>query len=436
MKPQIHILNGDALSDQFPSSLKGEQIVMRECLVDGSVKGKNLVEFYKTRANFLNDHYGGCTEEEYTTKVIVEFQKILTIEKDPDINLWFEDDLFCQVNLWFVSWLLHTAEKRNNIYLVRPVFHTRYGFGGLTLEELLDIFKHKKLLPEIPVFAKCWEYYRDDKLQDLDELTKGWQSKYPFLQTATEAHIARIPKEGQLGRPQESLLQIALELGTDEFGPVFQEFCEREAIYGFGDLQVKRLFDEVKDSLDEESLYKGLLKRKYEAFSVADNAVLKKLLRLEIFELLETKEEYDSEDLHIWGLTYYLSDDDKEYHTMLASEKFQEAYELDPDNFLACLYIAHCYHDQQRLEEALAYYVKVDQEALKDFQVWRYVKLIEQIGYCQYKLGRKEIGRQKFQEVLEWYKKPEWEDIALPLEMMDCLPETDEIIQEIKLFLP
>jgi hypothetical protein len=34
------------------------------------------------------------------------------------------------------------------------------------------------------------------------------------------------------------------------FGTVFQEFCKRESIYGFGDLQVKRIFDEVVHEVD------------------------------------------------------------------------------------------------------------------------------------------------------------------------------------------
>lgn len=47
------------------------------------------------------------------------------------------------------------------------------------------------------------------------------------------------------GRPIQSLITIMKELDTEEFGPVLREFNKRESIYGFGDLQVKRLFDEI-----------------------------------------------------------------------------------------------------------------------------------------------------------------------------------------------
>ncbi len=35
-------------------------------------------------------------------------------------------------------------------------------------------------------------------------------------------------------------------LQTQNFGLIFREFCKREGIYGFGDLQVKRLLEEIQ----------------------------------------------------------------------------------------------------------------------------------------------------------------------------------------------
>jgi hypothetical protein len=78
----------------------------------------------------------------------------------------------------------------------------------------------------------------------MDANLKG---KYPFIPAAVEAHIARIPTENSPGRPRQTLLDIMKELETDEFGPVFREFCKLESIYGLADLQVKRLLKEIKN---------------------------------------------------------------------------------------------------------------------------------------------------------------------------------------------
>jgi len=178
--------------------------------------------------------------------------------------------------------------------------------------------------------------------------------------------------------------------------------------------------------------YKDILLKKYKDFDFEDNQERKKLLRFEILNILKNETNLNSDDYYIWGLTYYMSDDDKEYHRDLALEKFIDSYSLDSGNFMACLYTAHCYHDKCDYANALNYYELVNQEELKKIQLWRYVKLIEQIGFCNFKLGRADIGRQLFLEVLDWYRKLPSDDRVVPSEMLECLPDTDEIIIEMK----
>jgi len=146
--------------------------------------------------------------------------------------------------------------------------------------------------------------------------------------------------------------------------------------------------------------YKDILIKKYETYVLEQFPERKKLLRFEIFNILNGLEKPDSYDYQIWGLTYYNSINDKEYNLTLGLDKFQTAYEMDSSNFMACLFIAHCFHDKGNLKDALKYYELVNQEELKEFQIWRYVKLIEQIGYCNYKLGNYDLGREQFKEVL------------------------------------
>lgn len=183
----------------------------------------------------------------------------------------------------------------------------------------------------------------------------------------------------------------------------------------------------------EEKNYKKILIDKYDAFYLEENATKKKLLQIQIQNILRDVSNPDTKDFHIWGLTYYSIDEEaeKEININLALEKFLKAYQLDTNNFLACLYVAHCFHDKNDLNQALNYYEKVNKEDLKEFQIWRYVKLIEQIGYCHFKLGREDIGKKKFEEVLNWYKKTEFGQLAVPAELMECLDKSDQIVKEI-----
>jgi len=245
MIKQYHILNGDSLKEQFPKSIPGERIVTRECLVDGSVKGNTLSEFYQTRAGFIENSYSSSTQQDYFEKTVSEFQKMQDIPDDAEINLWFEDDLFCQVNFWFVIHLLVKKNRNYQYFLVRPKSHSRYSFGRLSEVELLSVYENRIRLSEPEKLAKLWEAYQTNDTTKLIQIAEQLKEAYPFIAEAVKAHIERIPANGNLGRPEQTLIQIMEELKTDEFEPVFREFCKREEIYGFGDLQVKRMLDKL-----------------------------------------------------------------------------------------------------------------------------------------------------------------------------------------------
>jgi hypothetical protein len=244
MKKQYHILNGDSLKEQFPEQITGEIIIARECLVDGNVKADNLEQFFKTRAKFISTSYGEYSEQDYFKKTVPEFEKILAIPKGSEINLWFEDDLFCQVNFWFVVSLLHSVHS-NNIFLVRPQKHTPYGFGGLSKDKLISCYENRQLLTHTDKISNLWNAYQVNNTEKMTNIAREIETNYPFIPPAVEAHVDRIPTDGSPGRPIQSIISIMEELQTEEFAPVFREFCKRESIYGFGDLQVKRLFDEI-----------------------------------------------------------------------------------------------------------------------------------------------------------------------------------------------
>lgn len=247
MRKVYHILNGDSLKQQFPQNILGEIIVARECLVDGNVKGSDLDELFVSRAKFLSRSYGG-SEGEYYENTASEFQKILVIHRNSDLNLWFEDDLFCQVNFWFVAHLIFEYVKNSTVYLIRPPLHTPFGFGGLNETKLTEVYQARVQIKDIEKIAGLWKSYQSGDTEQLMSTAKKLEKTFPFILRAVEAHIDRIPSENDPGRPSKALIEIMNDLQTEEFGKVFGEFNRREPIYGFGDLQVKKLLNEIKNN--------------------------------------------------------------------------------------------------------------------------------------------------------------------------------------------
>lgn len=250
MSKQVHILNGDALKAQFPDPISGDIIIVRECLVDGDVTGNTIKEFYSTRAKFLKSCLQENSTDFYYQKTVVEFEKIRELTEKSEINLWFEDDLFCQVNLWFVFHLLNKSGKSYSVNLVRPNEKNRYNFGGMSQSELIEAFQNKTKIEEYEYieFAKFWNLYQEKNIDKMLKIATKLNDKYSFILPAVIAFSELIPQNGRLSKPEQTLIQIKHELNTTEFEPVFKEFCKREAIYGFGDLQVKRILDKLNIS--------------------------------------------------------------------------------------------------------------------------------------------------------------------------------------------
>jgi len=247
---QVHILNGDSLKMQFPQEITGEVIIMRECLVDGDVQGKALDEFFTNRANFL-ERYDEVPKGTYIETSVPELTKIAELGqnqiKEKDIYCWFEEDLFCQVNFWFVVYLLENQTNLNNLYFVRPKKGCEYSFGHMSQDELIASFNQCTYISpsEMTILAKFWPCYQQQKFTEMIKLCQLLPSKWQFLQLAIHAQVDRAPDDSGFGRPERTLRQIMNELNTVSFAPVFQEFVKREAIYSFGDLQVKRMFDDL-----------------------------------------------------------------------------------------------------------------------------------------------------------------------------------------------
>lgn len=241
---QVHILAGDSLAgDLRETEIRGNVIVMRECLIDGPVGDKPLTKFFETRAKYMAAAYN-AQENYYFENTVPELEKIAGLPSDAEVNLWFEYELFCQVNMWFVLDLLKSKEAR--IYRVFPSVRTEddrwKGFGSLTSAELEKCYGGRaRFTPEeTELGAKLWAAYRVADLETLKTLSNTSSKCFPYLREVCEAEIER--KRDR--RPQKTLQRI-IKKGVMDFSQVFTQFSLEEGIYGFGDLQVRSMYEKL-----------------------------------------------------------------------------------------------------------------------------------------------------------------------------------------------
>ncbi|PWU02487.1 MAG: DUF1835 domain-containing protein [Bacteroidetes bacterium] len=255
MPKKYQILNGDSLAQSFSeTNIEGEIVVVREGLIDGDLSGATLDEFWKSRAAFHD-----ATIEEYRSIVVSEFQKLENAPADSEFNLWFEYDLFCQVNMWFIIWFLNRIPVSKKVYAV----YTNHlqegdknfwnGFGPAGINELKTCYSKKILLSEsdLQLGENLWKNYKEQNLNELIALSEKKSSSFPYLKEVIRAHVERFPQDESLGRPEKVLSEI-IENNPADFQEVFREFWKRESIYGFGDLQLKHLYDKLINALRKE----------------------------------------------------------------------------------------------------------------------------------------------------------------------------------------
>lgn len=244
-----HVLNGDSLTERFLSTgIQGEVVVARECLIEGNLTGESLSEFWLARADYLSKTYGEPSDT-YLQQVVPEFDKLSKVESGDEVNLWFEHDLFCQANMWFTFSLLPKSDIDVNVIypLVNNEEHPWWGFGTSQPIHLQQAFDQKIPFDETDkeLCLNLWQAYKGGDLDRLKSLATAKSRCFPKLQEVCQAQIDRFPGNGSLGRPEAMLKSIIEELGSNDFGTVFKEFSKREGIYGFGDSQVKVLYDQI-----------------------------------------------------------------------------------------------------------------------------------------------------------------------------------------------
>jgi len=233
-----HVLPGDSLVEEFKKAgIGGEIIVCREALVVGPVDAETPFEFWDERARFILGEYG---EDEilFHERVADELEKLSDIEPEDEVNLWFEYELFCSVNMWFCLSLL--AGSGAAIFRVEPSIlgkNDRWeGFGQAGPDELNRCFETRRLFVEadIKLGADLWEAFRRRDRVRLRELSDSPSTLFPYLKEVCDAAIEKET------RPAEIVAEIMSE-GITDFAELFPEFKRRAGVYGYGDLQVESL---------------------------------------------------------------------------------------------------------------------------------------------------------------------------------------------------
>ena len=249
-KTCLHITNGNILTDYLRElGFKNDILTWQEMLCEGPTIPKiDSEEFFEIRADFLKSYYD---IEVDTNELKEELSKLDDVEKYDEINLWFEYDLFCHINLIGVLNLLHQKEIEKPLYLICSGRvegeKSLKGLGELNPNQIEQHYKGKVLLSQDDkdLAIALWRTYcgKDHNILKPYIVTN---SNFRYMSNCLKAHLKRYPhQKSGLSVLEDNILRLIRDNQINSEHHLMGYCLNYQGFYGYGDLQMKRLIDKL-----------------------------------------------------------------------------------------------------------------------------------------------------------------------------------------------
>jgi hypothetical protein len=255
MSSILHVLNGDATLNVFEQTgIDGDVLVWREVLSEGPLS-ENIesAKFWQGRAAFITQTFND-TAEHYNDSMVAQLEKFS--QPYDEINLWFEFDLHCQVNLLGVMMLLSqkTDLSGPSVYLICPAevpgVAAFRGMGQLDSGQLEDLYDNIRVQLgeyDFELATEAWDLYiagNAAKLEEWINATTFW-ANMQCLKPAMQAHVKRLHlNTNGLNYIEQTLLDI-YNTSSKTRADIYTAFWSTDKIYGMGDSEINTYLDKL-----------------------------------------------------------------------------------------------------------------------------------------------------------------------------------------------
>jgi hypothetical protein len=238
----LHVLNGDETRRVFGrAGLAGDVLVWRDILVEGPVTADaDAVPALEARAAFLAERFG-IDRETYTRSAREQGEGLDSARGHDEVVLWFEQDLFCAVNLWRVLDWLARRPPAPRLSLVYPPTEDVKGLGALEPERLAALFGERIPATEetLALGRQAWTAYASADPLDAAPLVDREDAALPFVRGAFRCHLGRFPSVANGLNELESTTLAVLRREPRDFGALFRDVTAHPRVrrHGMGDVQ-------------------------------------------------------------------------------------------------------------------------------------------------------------------------------------------------------
>jgi hypothetical protein len=248
------VLSGDEAARVFAGAgVPGERLIWRDILVEGPVTADETPESLAARAAWLAERLG-IDAAAYRRMVREQAAGLGAAREHDEVVLWFEQDLFCAVNLWWIlDWFGRHAPALR-LALVYPGTDDVKGLGAMTAAQLAELFTARQPVTDATrgLGAQAWAAYAGADPLASAPLIADETASLPFVREAFRCHWGRFPSVANGLNELETAALAVLRRGPRRFGDLFRDVSAHPRVrrHGLGDVQFAACMRGLRSLID------------------------------------------------------------------------------------------------------------------------------------------------------------------------------------------
>ena len=196
--PLLHVTNGESAGNTLrQTAIGGAVLPWQDVLHEGPVPALPRQELLRTRAGFLADCGWGRQQALMSSLERRDRQLLEALHDDVQVVLWFEHDLYDQLQLLDVLALAHTAQAAPELIVIgsfpgKPSFA---GLGELTASELETLWPSRRRAEPAALQAatRAWAAVQAPEPTSMAEWATRQTTQIPFLAPALQRLLEELP---------------------------------------------------------------------------------------------------------------------------------------------------------------------------------------------------------------------------------------------------